>query len=81
MRYYGGNDTRGRDMAKKLKAGNPNFGKDYEHKFDYGNEDILDAVVPIRMNKALKSRLEKAGDKGKFCREAITEKLDKLGIY
>lgn len=62
---------------KRRRPGNPEFGTKY--KADFVSDEPLDVVLPIRVSKSLKARLDKAvDDKGKFCREVIKKALDEL---
>ncbi|MGE5658155.1 MAG: hypothetical protein ACM37W_16250 [Actinomycetota bacterium] len=40
-----------------MSKGNPNFGKSFSKKFDYGREQPLDAQILIRMKSEEKERL------------------------
>ncbi|BAZ18947.1 hypothetical protein NIES4071_108320 (plasmid) [Calothrix sp. NIES-4071] len=69
-------------MTKKLKLrpGNPNFGKNYEHNPVQKGDEPLSVVLPVRVNHHLKAQLDTLPEKGEFCRDAIANAVLEASI-
>jgi hypothetical protein len=64
----------------KLRPGNPNFGKNYEHNPIQKGDEPLSVVLPVRVNHHLKAQLDTLQDLGEFCRNAIANAVLEASI-
>lgn len=65
----------------KLRPGNPNFGKNYEHNPVQKGDEPLNVVLPVRVNHQVKAKLDALPDKGEFCRDAIASAVLEASIF